>query len=107
MPAYSGFCSTAMSPAFADSTFALILLTHSLRCGLEEYRQLCWLKPQYGSLRNTECESASIVQPATRAKEVSPVRKRWERRRTEIKPRRGGTAMLLTKDVHLFLSERY
>ena len=32
-----------MSPAFAGSHL-LLLLTHSLRCRLEEYRQLCWLR---------------------------------------------------------------
>src|SRR5205807_5864071 len=35
-----------MSPAFAGSQFALFF-THSLRCGLEECRQLCWLTKNF------------------------------------------------------------
>ena len=30
-----------------------------------------------------------MVQPSKRAKEVSPVRERWEKRRVETKPRKG------------------
>jgi len=47
------------------------------------------------------------IQPATRAKEVSPVRERWEKEKNRVKPRRGGTVMLLIKQVHFLLSEQY
>jgi len=30
--------------SFAGSASSSLLFTHSLRCGLEEYRQLCWLR---------------------------------------------------------------
>ncbi len=35
---------------------------------------------------------------AVGAKEVSPARKRWERRRNKDKPRRGGTALSHLRD---------
>src|SRR5438552_9735611 len=38
-----------MSPAFAGSQ-SLYFFTHSLRCGLEECRQLCWLDKSFGAI---------------------------------------------------------